>query len=178
MKNSTDLKLGGAIGKLILFHFPDFGLISTCIHFHYDRRVRACTTKPQCKDCPLITYAGFGSDIKTCWKEEPRRNTYTCDEYAEIGQLNRSTKIPGFLEIVETKGEKRIKIMEFNQWFKTSACATVLRGSLFTLFRQSSLCTAPSPQSKSGKETLSSILFEGREKLYTCCLHKRGISLR
>ena len=66
MKNSTDLKLGEAIGKLILFHFPDFGLISTRIHFHYDRRVRACTTKPQCKDCPLITYAGFGSDIKTC----------------------------------------------------------------------------------------------------------------
>ena len=66
MKNSTDLKLGEAIGKLILFHFPDFGLISTRIHFHYDRRVRACTTKLQCKDYPLITYAGFGSDIKTC----------------------------------------------------------------------------------------------------------------
>ena len=66
MKNSTDLKLGEAIGKLILFHFPDFGLISTCIHFHNDMRVRACTTKPQCKDYPLITYAGFRSDIKTC----------------------------------------------------------------------------------------------------------------
>ena len=57
--------------------------------------------------------------------------------------------------------------MEFNQWFKTSACDAVLRGCLFTLFRQSGLCTAASPQSKSGKETLSSILTEGREKLYT-----------
>ena len=107
-------------------------------------------------------------------------NTYTCDEYAEIGQLNRSTNIPGFLEIVETKEEKKIKIMsmEFNECFKKSTCDALLRGCLFKLFRQSSLCTAPSPQSKSGKETLSSILFEGREKLYTCCLHKRGISAR
>jgi len=66
MKNSTDLKLGEALGKLIICYFPDFGLISTCIHFHNNMRVRACTTKLQCKDCPLITYAGFGSDIKTC----------------------------------------------------------------------------------------------------------------
>lgn len=99
----------------------------------------ACTTKLQCKHCPLITYARLRSDIKTCWKEEPRRNTYTCDEYAEIGQLNRSTNIPGFLEIVETKGEKKIKIMQFTECFKNSACDAVLRGCLFTLFRQSSL---------------------------------------
>lgn len=102
-------------------------------------RVKACNTKPQCKHCPLITYARLGSDIKTCWKEEPRRNTYTCDEYAEIGQLNRSTKIPRFLKIVETKGEKKIKIMEFTECFKKSACDAILRGCLFTLFRQSSL---------------------------------------
>ena len=76
MKNSPDLNLGEAICILILFHFPDSGKISTCIHFHNDMTVTACTTKPQCDDCPLITYGHFGSDIKTCIKEQPRRNTY------------------------------------------------------------------------------------------------------
>lgn len=108
MKNSTDLNHCEAICILIISDFPDTGLISTCIHFHNDTRVKACTTKPQCKVCPLITYARFGFDIKTCRKEEPRRNTNTCDEYAESGQLNRSTKNPGFLDI-ETKGEKNIE---------------------------------------------------------------------
>ena len=126
-------------------------------------RVKACTTKPQCKHCPLITYARHGSDIKTCWKERAQKKyIHLWWIYAEIGQLNRWTKIPGFLEIVETKGEKKIKIIEFTECFKKPACDAVLRGCLFTLFRQSSLYSPlPSIKIRERDSVLNFVWGEG-----------------